>query len=492
MPNTHSRADLADVLPLSAEESSWLEMLKSDWQIVADLGAADLILWLPTPGGRFVAAAMCRPATSTTVHPDDVIGLYASAPRAVLLTEAMDSGEIIEDVSTQWSGLYSVQRSFVPIRYQGRSIAVMTVERNMSSPFGQTQDQTWMGSAADMLCQMIVSEDYPSSEAPSRSGRGVPRVTDGPILIDPEGVVLEITPNANSAMRRLGIPLPVEGRSLIEEVVKVVRNEHQIEEALAVVIMGRAHWRVDVEASGAIVTVRAIPLVVDGQRRGAVLLTRDVTEKHRHEQQLMTKDATIREIHHRVKNNLQTVSALLRIQERRTDSDDVKEALQGAGRRVDAIAAVHDALSHNVDEVVDFDDVSQRILKMAAKVATVGPEVGVEVDGTFGLLSADQAAALATVLAELVANSVEHGYPDEPGTVWVHAQRSDNELEIQIEDAGKGIDVHSLDQGLGTKIIKAMVRGELGGTIAWKNREGGGTLASLRLHPDVPTRENAR
>ena len=479
------------ILPLSVEEDSWLERLKSDWQVLADLASADLILWLPTVDDRFVAGAMCRPATSMTVHIDDVIGLYASAPRSVLLRQAMEREEIVSDMAVQWSGLYSVQRFCVPVMCKGRCIALMTVERNISAPVGQGDDQMWMQEAADILCQMIADGDYPAQETPSRSGHGVPRVVDGPILIDSEGVVLEITPNANSAMRRLGIHHPLEGRSLIEEITKVIRNESQIEESLAVVVMGRANWQVNVEAGGNTISIRAIPLLVNHRRRGAVLLTRDVTEQHRHEQQLMTKDATIREIHHRVKNNLQTVSALLRLQERRSDSDDVQDALREAGRRVESIAAVHEALSHNVDEVVDFDEVSQRILTMAVKVATVGHEIGVEVSGKFGEISADQAAALATVLAELVSNSVEHGYSERPGTIWVTAQRDGDDLEVRVADAGEGIELENLRRGLGTRIVQVMVRGELQGTIDWGPREGGGTVATLRMRAER-TRASAR
>ena len=484
MPNTHDLTGKAQLVALQPEEDSWLERLKSDWQVLADLASADLILWLPTTDGRFYAAAMCRPATSMTVHVDDVVGLFASATRAALLREAMDTREIVNDDSVQWSGLYSIQRSCVPVMRNGRCIALMSVERNTSAPMGQVDEQVWMQSAAEIILGMIVTGHYPSEETPSRGGHGVPRVVDGPILIDPEGIVVEITPNANSAMRRLGLDTPLEGRSLIEEVTKVIRHEHRVDEALALVLMGRAHWNVNIEAGGTIISVRAIPLQVDGKRRGAVLLTRDVTEQHRHEQQLMTKDATIREIHHRVKNNLQTVSALLRIQERRSDSEDVQDALREAGRRVESIAVVHEALSHNVDEVVDFDEISQKILTMAVKVATIGHEVGLEIVGKFGRLSADQASALATVLTELIANSVEHGYPEQAGTVWVKAHREGDDLEVRVEDAGEGIDVSVLNRGLGTRIAKSMVQGELGGTIEWAPRPEGGTVATLRMRAE--------
>ena len=87
------------------------------------------------------------------------------------------------------------------------------------------------------------------------------------------------------------------------------------------------------------------------------------------EQELITKDATIREIHHRVKNNLQTVASLLRIQARRTHSEEAREALTQAMRRVAAIAVVHDTLSEGLAQTVDFDEVFDRVLRLVAEVA---------------------------------------------------------------------------------------------------------------------------
>ena len=131
---------------------------------------------------------------------------------------------------------------------------------------------------------------------------------------------------------------------------------------------------------------------------GAVLLTRDVSEMRRRELELMTKDATIREIHHRVKNNLQTVSALIRLQARRSDSEEVRAALSEAERRVTTIATVHAALSQNVDETVDFDEVAKKVLHLAVVLAKTNQQVSVDVRGHFGKVNADAAQALATVL----------------------------------------------------------------------------------------------
>ena len=153
---------------------------------------------------------------------------------------------------------------------------------------------------------------------------------------------------------------------------------------MPLVLMGRAPWRVDVEARGVALSLRAVPLTEHGQRVGAVLLCRDVSELRRRERELITKDATIREIHHRVKNNLQTVAALLRLQSRRVDSPEAKEALGEAMRRVATIALVHETLSQTLDESVPFDDLVGRSLRLAADVATEGAHVRTLVRGSFG------------------------------------------------------------------------------------------------------------
>ena len=132
---------------------------------------------------------------------------------------------------------------------------------------------------------------------------------------------------------------------------------------------GRAPRETEVEGNGSVVQLRAIPLVVDGLRTGALVLVRDVTELRHRERELMTKDATIREIHHRVKNNLQTVAALLRLQARRLQEPEARDALEEAVRRVGSIAIVHETLSHAPEEIVDFDDIAERVAAMAGEVS---------------------------------------------------------------------------------------------------------------------------
>ena len=142
-------------------------------------------------------------------------------------------------------------------------------------------------------------------------------MADGVLRLDEDGRIVYVSPNGRSCFHRLGIEGELEGILLAEAVTSIIPARTPVDETLAVVLMGRQAWLTEVEVGGVFLSLRSIPLTRAGRRSGAALLVRDVTEVRRREQVLLNKDATIREVHHRVKNNLQTVSALLRMQARR-------------------------------------------------------------------------------------------------------------------------------------------------------------------------------
>jgi two-component sensor histidine kinase len=267
-------------------------------------------------------------------------------------------------------------------------------------------------------------------------------------------------------------------------------------------LRGEAPPRKEVEARGATVLIRALPLMPAGVPIGSLVLARDVTEVRRRDRALMTKDATIREIHHRVKNNLQTVAALLRLQARRVNAPEAKVALQESVRRVASIALVHETLSMSSDEAVDFDGIVDRVATAATEVAATEITVKMRREGTFGVLPAEIATSLVMVLNELLINAVEHGFPApdedalpvappaEPslippaptGEVVVSAHRFRKQLHVTVADNGQGLpdDFHADASGrLGLQIVRALATGELRGTIELRNRAGGGTEAVL-------------
>jgi two-component sensor histidine kinase len=186
----------------------------------------------------------------------------------------------------------------------------------------------------------------------------------------------------------------------------------------------------------------------------------------------MTKDATIREVHHRVKNNLQTVAALLRLQARRIQSEEGRMALQEAMRRVATIALVHETLSEGLGETVDFDAVVDRTIALAVDLARPQATVRVQRQGRFGELRAENATPLALVLTELVTNAVEHGMESGKGSVVIAAERIGDHLRARVVDDGAGLPEGFVPgrEGLGTQIVQALVSGEMCGNITWTSR----------------------
>ena len=218
------------------------------------------------------------------------------------------------------------------------------------------------------------------------------------------------------------------------------------------------------------------------------MLLQDVTELRRRDRQILSKDATIREIHHRVKNNLQTVAALLRLQSRRVANAEARTALEESMRRVSSIALVHETLSSAIDEEVAFDEVVDRLLGMLADVSGGGDRVSVRRTGSFGELPAELATPLVMVLTELIGNAVEHGFPgDRVGTVRVSGKRERGHLVVQVVDDGAGLPERfslGTSDRLGLQIVQTLVGAELNSSMELIRRTGpgeSGTVATLRI-----------
>ncbi len=470
---------------LLMNETEWLHLLVVDWQVVADLSFSDLVLWIEQDDG-FVAVAHSRPSTGVTVHQDDVVGQRLPPARVELMRRALSESTIQHSQEPRWTGSYAVREDLVPVVCDGRAIAVMAREANLGIARSPSRLEVNYLALADELCAMIARGEFPNLSAPA-ARRGSPRVGDGIVRLDSDGVVLYASPNAMSGFHRLGVTGPLVGTVLATGVVERLEVHSTVDETLAVVLMGRAAWRTEVESHGVSLSLRSIPLTEYGRRRGGLLLMRDVSEIRLRERELLTKDATIREIHHRVKNNLQTVSALLRLQARRSTSTETRSALGEAQRRVATIAVVHETLSQTIDESVDFDELIGRILSMTADIATPEKRVSTRFEGSFGRIYANVATSLAVVLTELVANAVEHGLGRTGGEVVVRARRVEDDLQVEVVDDGVGLSDGAPGPGLGTQIVRTLVTGELRGGIAWGEGEGGGTVVTLHVHLQEPT-----
>ncbi len=327
-----------------------------------------------------------RPTTGPTTFHDDAVGTFAPTGARPFLESAQRERRICREGDPEWTRGVPVRRESIPVTREGQVIAVIERSTNLSSARTPSRLELTYLKGADDLAQMVASGMFPGrASSPRWSVR--PRVGDGLLRLGRSGKVSYASPNALSAYRRLGLAADLVGAELGPLTARLCAPGLPTDDSLMVTASGRCPRETEVEGNGSVVQLRAIPLVVNGLRTGALVLVRDVTELRHRERELMTKDATIREIHHRVKNNLQTVAALLRLQSRRLDEPKARAALDEAVRRVGSIATVHETLSHAPEEIVDFDDVAQRVAAMAGEVSAAEARVKPgAASGRFGLL----------------------------------------------------------------------------------------------------------
>jgi two-component sensor histidine kinase len=215
---------------------------------------------------------------------------------------------------------------------------------------------------------------------------------------------------------------------------------------------------------------------------GAIVAIQDVTDELQKEQELKIKTAMIQEIHHRVKNNLQTIAALLRLQARRTGNAEVADQLRESIGRILSIAVVHEFLSHEETSVINIHEVSNRILtEVRTGVLDHSRPITLQLEGTRSFtLPAQQATSCALIINELVQNAVEHAFVGLPGgSIVVRLQEQGDSLYIEIQDDGRGLppDFDPLRQGgLGMQIVRSLVREDLKGEFEL-NRNGRGVSA---------------
>ncbi|AKS35338.1 sensor histidine kinase [Mycolicibacterium goodii] len=478
------------MLPGSAVDH--LHAVVGEWQMLADLSFADYLMWVRRDDGVLVCVAQIRPNTAPTVLLADAVGTLAGPDDLPVVSTAFESGSIGRGGSDE-AGQNSHTRpgldvEAVPVRHRGQVVAVLThqtalAERRLTSPL----EGAYLDCANDLL-HMLAEGTFPNIGDIAMS-RSSPRVGDGFIRLNEVGDVVFASPNAISAYHRMGLNSELDGHNLVAITRPLISDPFEAQELANHIrdsLTGGSSMRMEVDANGAAILLRTLPLVAGGRSLGAAVLIRDVTEVKRRDRALLSKDATIREIHHRVKNNLQTVAALLRLQARRTGNVEAREALIESVRRVTSIALVHDALSMSVDEEVNLDQVVDRILPIMNDVASVDTPIRINRVGNLGVLDADRATALIMVITELVQNAIEHAFDakTEQGCVTIKADRSARWLDVVVHDDGRGLPQgFSLEKSdrLGLQIVRTLVTAELDGSLGMHDVPTGGTDVVLRV-----------
>jgi two-component sensor histidine kinase len=464
---------------LETDAVNHLGALVSEWGMLADFCFADMLLYLPIGGDSWLIAAQVRAATGQTLYHQDYVNTWASDSEKVLLTRCYSSGEISQgEIFVQAIG-GPANMLTIPVRYDGKIIAVLSREWVTDNARRAGQLESTYAEIFGKLAEMVAQGLFPF-EGRVADASVAPRVGDGAIVLDAQTRVRYASPNAVSALHRVGVSTNAIGQTLAELSVaeSAARNAYERKEPVI--------EEIEQTAEVTLLT-RSIPLLVARAGGtdviGGVLLLRDVSELRRRDRLLLTKDATIREIHHRVKNNLQTVSALLRLQSRRIEDPAAGAALDEAVRRIASIALVHETLSNSTNTTVAFDEVLGSLVTHALELSPRMGELNIERVGEIGLLESRVATPLSLVVTELIHNALEHGLAESGTRLRIELQRYSNEGLVTISDDGIGLpqDFDLLtSSNLGLQIVRTLTENELQGELKLESTDKG-TQAKLRF-----------
>jgi len=469
---------------LAGADLQHVERLVATWRPLADLSFADLLLLAPIAGEeghRFVALAHVRPVTGQTNYPQELVGTVVDEVERPLLARCWRSGEIVKGDTGALGSKDRVRVQAIPVRRGAHLIGLVTRDESMTLARRSGELERTYFDVFDRFARMIAHGSFPY-DVDEVEIESSPRVGDGVIVIDAETRVRFASPNAVSSLHRMGIHAYAQSQCLADV---------GFDDAAARTAM-MLHLPVaeEIETDDVSVLVRVLPILDKNIVTGALVLLRDVTDLRRRDRMLLSKDATIREIHHRVKNNLQTIASLLRLQRRRLQSPEARWALAESERRIRSIAIVHETLSREAGDVVPFNEIVRPLARLVEETAS-SPEqtIRIHVEGDAGELPGEVATPLAVVLNELMQNAVDHAFPEgtREARVDVALRRDDDHVEVEVRDNGAGLpEQFTLDgsRGLGLSIVQALVTSELQGSIEMSDDLG--TSVRVRVPVAMP------
>ena len=366
-----------------------------------------------------------------------------------------------------------IKEETIPVHFGGKTIAIISRHRNADLMRSPSKLELNYREIAHKIYQMVAEGNFPIRNS-IYSSESAPRVGDGLIRLDVNGTIFFASPNARSALSRVGFDKELEQENLGDVFAKLPKSKNEpTDESWQSLLSGKFLRRAEYENDKGVIDLLVIPITNANDRIGAIVLVHNITELRNRDRALITKDATIKEIHHRVKNNLQTVSALLRLQSRRVEDPTASAALDEAVRRVAAIAMVHETLSNQSGDFVEFDSVVDQIVKSAINLSS--REITYEKIGEFGAFDSKVATALSLVIAELIQNAIEHGLADSGEWLQISVKKENKNYIVSVVNNGADLPADfniESSANLGLQIANTLTKNELAGEIKLSSAGG--------------------
>jgi len=483
---------------LSPSDLELLRKVEAGLRITADVSRADVLLCTPLSKEKAIVAFHAIPSSISSLYRKDASGRILNAEVQPLLLQALNSGsggrrqrEVLSN------GAPVIQDVFPIANQEGKVIGAMLVETNMIAHERQRRRSRHFRQAVVWMQEMCARGELESAAVLSAFS-----LYDGVYMVDHTRTIVYMSGIAANLFRSIGITPEVREQRLraLEpcdiEMVEGAFKSHSCQTARIESEDGRIWVRSAIPLRMPTITWRnywlALPWTpfsthsAEGGGVDAVLvLLHNATEAVQKERELNVKSAIIQEVHHRVKNNLQNIAAILRIQARRVESDEARQHLTDAVNRVLSMSVIHEFLSQDEHRPINVKDVCQRIASQVTQVsASPEQEITIQVQGPSVRLPASQATPLAMVVNELLLNAVEHGLKDRTrGLIYITLEDQGDTVIIQVEDDGSGLppdfDPGHTSHSLGLQIVHTLVTDDLKGSLRMESlvQEGDGAPA---------------
>lgn len=301
-------------------------------------------------------------------------------------------------------------------------------------------------------------------------------VKDGIIVFNQEGVVTYINKIAEKIYSSLGF-----GKSIVgEEFQNIALTKTSFQE----ILKQEQDKAIEITISNTILTIAYFVTSLEEDNYSIVMVIRDITKEKNNEQEILVKSMVIKEIHHRVKNNLQTIASLLRIQKRRVENDETKKILDETINRILSIAVTHEVLSENGMDSLNIKTILHLLYNNSFK-NTIDKIKKIEfnVVGDDFIISSDKATSVALVINELIQNAIHYAFHNRSeGKIDIIIEKKAFFSKIIISDNGVGMDAKKYrENSLGLMIVEKLVTDKLGGSFKIKSQLNEGTTIEFEI-----------
>lgn len=445
---------------LGEKDIEILEQLASQLHYYTYLTGNDIFIDTLTRNGKDSIVLAWSSPGSKSLYRTSVVGQLACANNEPAVYRTTTTGEISRDIRGESQEGVPISQTVVPIwNHEGKIIGVLIREQDISKEIRQEKQVEFLTHTAEQLSSTLMYLSMTESSFEDWLGNGI-------FILNKHGKITYANKNANKMYRdHCGMD------ALGNDFWLLLPNYHSLTELLAYfqdpleINFGDKCYRFHIH-----------PLVIYGELSGCAVSSQDVTDLRRKEQELNAKSVIIREIHHRVKNNLQNIAALLRLQMRRSKAAAVEAEFAASINRIMAIALVHDVSACSTWESIDLIELTERIVNGIME-HSVMPDQHIEtrVKGQRVQLPGTQAVSLALVINELVSNALKHGVgPRGEGKIVVTIEEKNDYIYITVTDDGPELPDEIFNQvpnnHLGLQIVDSLVNEQLGGSFRLERR----------------------